>query len=193
MRISLLETAHGIVRAGLHAGDFAVDATLGNGHDTLFLADCVGEHGHVYGFDIQRQALSSTLMRLQQHGLEKRVTLLETSHAEMPACIPERFHGRIKAVMFNLGYLPGGDKSLITLSRSTLAAINAACRLPAEVVITVLAYPGHNGGEQEVRELSEYCRNLQRQPQFDVDTILSQRHQEKAPQLFVIRKHSYLL
>jgi hypothetical protein len=191
-RISLLETAHDIVRRHLTPNAFAVDATLGNGHDTAFLAQCVGEGGRVFGFDVQAQALANTGQRLLQQGLENRAVLFHASHAEMLAHIPEELQGRIRAVMFNLGYLPGAEKTLITQTGSTLAALDAACGLLAEQgVITVLAYPGHAGGDSETLALTDWCGQLPRQ--FQVEIVLSKLDKPTAPRLFVIRKQADLL
>lgn len=192
-RISLLETAHDIVRQHLNAGGMALDATIGNGHDTVFLAQCVGETGHVFGFDIQLQALDNTRQRLQQRGLENRVSLFHVSHADIRACLSDKLRGGIRAVMFNLGYLPGGDKTVITQTSSTLDALDAASRLLAKPgVITVLAYPGHVGGDQETEELADWCARLDER-QFKVEIMLSSHEQPNAPRLFVIRKQADLL
>lgn len=191
-RISLLETAHGIVRQHLTQGGIAVDATIGNGHDTVFLAQCVGDSGRVFGFDIQSQALANSRQRLREQGLESRATLFLASHADMPIHIPEALQGRIRACMFNLGYLPGADKTVITRTESTLAALAAACGLLAEQgVITVLAYPGHAGGDSETQALTDWCGRLPRQ--FQVEIVLSNLDKPTAPRLFVIRKQADLL
>ena len=187
-RTSLSETAHNIIREHLHAGDLAIDATLGNGHDSLFLAQCVGETGHVYGFDVQLQALQASRQRLMQHGLLARVTVLHASHAQMIQQIPTNLHGRIKAIMFNLGYLPGADKRIITQTNTTLIAMEAACRLLAEQgVLTVLAYPGHVGGDEETRCLEQWLQRLNAEC-YQSDIIYSQQPKPTAPRLFVIRK-----
>ncbi len=188
--VSLLEIAHHRLEQILCPGDVAIDATLGNGHDALFLAQRVGEQGSVYGFDIQVQAIAATQARLAQYPQHK-VTLFNVCHAQMLRLLPESLKGQIKAVMFNLGYLPGGDKTLITQSHTTLAALNAAGKFLAERgMMTVLAYPGHQGGDQEVQALSDW---LERQPDYQVELIHSQHPRPYAPRLFVIRKRSHLL
>jgi len=192
-RISLLETAHNLILNQLLSGGFAIDATIGNGHDTVFLAQCVGESGHVFGFDIQLQALSNTLLRLQTQELETRATLFHASHDTMLNHLPHNMMGQVGAIMFNLGYLPGAGKSVITQTATTLAGLDTACFLLAEQgIMTVLAYPGHEGGDQETRELTDWCKRLNQQ-QFQCEVIFSEHHQIKAPQLFVIRKSTLLL
>ncbi|AMK78356.1 SAM-dependent methyltransferase [Methylomonas methanica] len=192
-RISLLDFAHDIVGSYLEPGDIALDATLGNGHDTVFLARSVGAGGHVLGFDIQQQALINSYQRLLQHDLQRRVTLCRASHADMLSHIPEQWHGRVRAVMFNLGYLPGADKTVITRIESTLAALDAACGLLApRAVITVLAYPGHSGGDLETEQLAAWCRQLD-ETRFASEVVLSSHDKPSAPRLFVIRKQADLL
>lgn len=187
-RISLAETAHSIIREELKTGDIAIDATVGNGHDCLFLAESVGNAGHVYGFDIQAQALAATRQRLHQHQMADRASLYQASHADMRQYIPSAAQGKIAVVMFNLGYLPGTDKTVMTQSQTTLQAIQTACALlAAPGVMTVMAYPGHAGGAEETLTLQSWLQGID-SARFSVETIFSQHHQEHAPRLFVIRK-----
>src|SRR5512139_923540 len=108
-RIDLVALSHETVAQTLREDDVAIDATVGNGHDLLFLASTVGSHGHVYGFDIQRSAISTARKRLEQHSVVKQVSLIESGHETLAAYIPVRHQHHIKSVMFNLGYLPGAD------------------------------------------------------------------------------------
>jgi len=111
----------------LHEGDIAVDATLGNGYDTCCLAEAVGQSGRVYGFDLQFQAIESTRTRLEESGLSDRVELIHSSHSNWNV-LPDQLKGTVRAVTFNLGYLPGGDHELTTMSATTLEALNSAMR-----------------------------------------------------------------
>lgn len=189
-RISLSEIAHQHIQTMLADGMLAVDATLGNGHDCLFLAQCVGETGHVYGFDIQTQAILASRARLQQHDMPERATLFQADHANISRLIPENLHSHITAIMFNLGYLPGADKTVITRSTSTLPALDAACGLLAsQGIITVIAYPGHSGGDQETERVEQWLSRLDTR-HFQQQTIYSQSEKSTAPRLFVIRKLS---
>lgn len=181
--VSLLESAHQSIKSALIGGDVAIDATLGNGHDTLFLAQSVGDRGHVYGFDVQIQAIQATRQRLMARDLLGRVSLNHACHSQMETYVD----GAVKAIMFNLGYLPGADKQLITRVETTLQAVAAGCRLLAkEGVMTILAYPGHAGGDIESEELRLWiqCLDMER---FQVELILSHHQSESAPILFVIR------
>ncbi|WFP51160.1 class I SAM-dependent methyltransferase [Methylomonas sp. EFPC3] len=192
-RISLVNAAQLAVKSCLRPGSIAVDATLGNGYDTLFLAETVGPTGHVFGFDVQRQALVSSYQKLLAHDLQRRVTLHLASHADLLEVLPESVMGSVAAVMFNLGYLPGGDKAVITRADSTLKAMAAACRLLAKSgIITVLAYPGHAGGDAEAERLAEWMRSLD-PSQFETELVLSQFDKLGAPRLFILRKWVDLL
>lgn len=189
-RISLVNTAHELTRNILSPGDIAIDATVGNGHDTVFLAEQVGPSGRVYGFDIQQEAIDSTREKFRQNELSDCLTLIHASHADMDEKIPFDLHGKIRVIMFNLGYLPGGDKSVITLTDSTLGALSAAIRILAvNGIITLLAYPGHPGGDQETDRVKTWCEQLNPE-QFKVRTIYSTAQKESAPRLFVISKLS---
>ncbi len=183
-RISLSEIAHDIVRAYLQEGDSAIDATLGNGHDTLFLAQCIGATGRVYGFDIQAKALQATQERLHEHGVLERAILRLESHANLTSyvCRP------VQAVMFNLGYLPGADKHIVTKSESTLAALSSACGLLASRgVMTVMVYPGHPGGAEEASAVEQWLQQLNPE-QYQTQAFFSEHQKASAPRLFVIRK-----
>ena len=160
-RKPLTEICHQAINAILKKGDYAVDATIGNGHDTLLLAKLVGEKGLVYGFDIQPNAIVSTSNRLKENSVRDRVHLVEASHALMHDYIPMQHHGKIKTVMFNLGYLPGTDKRIITKTDSTLTALKQAIKLVHEEgVISIMIYPGHPGGDSESQAVLNWCRKL---------------------------------
>ena len=130
----------------LRDGDYAVDATCGNGNDTLLLARLVGISGHVWGFDIQQQAVDETARRLTKEDLGSRVTLLKCGHEELALHVS----GPVQVVLFNLGYLPGGDRSVITRPETTVVALQHSLQLLAPGgVVLVTVYPGHSGGTEE--------------------------------------------
>lgn len=162
MQISLVQQAHEAVAKVLSQGDIAVDATVGNGHDTVFLAERVGADGHVFGMDLQRSALLSTGARLSENGLSSRVTLIEGSHEDLLQQIPRMHHGLVKAVMFNLGYLPGSDKTVITKARCTIPALRAALSILApRGCLSILAYPGHPGGREETEAVRAWTKEVE--------------------------------
>jgi tRNA A58 N-methylase Trm61 len=141
----------------VHEGQYAVDATCGNGHDTLLLARLVGNSGHVWGFDIQQQALAETSRRLDEAELSQRVTLLHTGHEELLKHVAVPVH----AILFNLGYCPGRDRAIITLPETTCSALEQALQLlaPGGVVIVTI-YPGHNGGSNEQAAVEGWAAGL---------------------------------
>ncbi|MDW7651496.1 MAG: class I SAM-dependent methyltransferase [Bacillota bacterium] len=145
--------ARELVCSALKAGGLAVDATCGNGHDTVFLAQQAGEQGTVLAFDIQPEALSNTRRRLEDAGFSDRVTLIAQGHEHLT----EHMHGRnADAVMFNLGYLPGGNHAVVTKAETTKAAILAAVGiLNHGGIITIMVYTGHPGGKEEYQAVRE--------------------------------------
>ena len=188
-RISLVNAAHNLISNALHPGDIAIDATVGNGHDTLFLVEQVCPSGRVFGFDVQKAAIDSTWVKVGSHcRTGKCLTLIHASHADMTEKIPAQYHGNISACMFNLGYLPGGDKSIITNTDSTLTALNIADRLLSNNgIITVIAYPGHQGGDMETHLVKSWCNKLD-EDQYKISIVYSSENKESAPRLFVVRK-----
>ncbi len=144
------QLAQDLVRARLSAGMIAVDATAGNGHDTLFLAQSVGPTGIVYAIDIQSASITTTRQRLLSEDIDKSVVLVQASHENWAAILPAEHYQKVDAVMMNLGYLPGGDQAIKTKAESTTKAIREAFAwLKPGGIMTVLAYIGHSGGEEE--------------------------------------------
>ena len=151
--IDLLELQKVFILNHLKAGDTAVDFTMGNGHDTEFLSKTVGEHGRVFAFDIQPDALSSTQKRLTEENCPKNYTLIHDSHHKVKKYVMTP----IKAGMFNLGYLPGGDKSITTMRKTTLPAVSEAISLlGADSILLVAVYPGHAEGKAEGEEIEKF-------------------------------------
>ncbi len=157
--LDLLELHKRFILNHLGEGDTAVDFTMGNGYDTAFLSKTVGKSGHVYSFDIQQQALDSTAKKLRELGCPENYTLIKDSHHNVLNYV----EGPIKAGMFNLGYLPGGDKSITTMRETTMPAIKAAISLlGADSVLNVAVYPGHAEGDAEGKMICEYLEGLDR-------------------------------
>lgn len=146
-------------------GASVLDATCGNGRDTAFLADLVGPAGHVWAFDIQPQAIEKTRESLKNLGLEERVSLIQACHSKIGDYVPDQ----VFAAMFNLGYLPGGDHSLKTGASTTLMALSAMQNLLARGgVMSIVAYPGHPGGEDEYEAVKHYLSSW---PQQDFEVL----------------------
>ena len=149
--------ARDVLRRAVRPGDRAVDATMGNGHDTLFLCEAVGPGGHVFSFDIQAQALENTERLLTENGVRGRASLFQTGHQEMDRFVREK----VRAVVFNLGWLPGGNHEMTTRWETTREAVTKALNLLEPMGVLVLcAYPGHDEGARELRELSGLFASL---------------------------------
>ena len=183
-----LKSAHFLARDALlravRKGDIVADATMGNGHDTLFLAELVGPDGRVYAFDVQESALESTRKLLSEHGMANRVSLFLRSHAELSAAVP----AGLSAVVFNLGWLPGGDHRITTLCDSTRKAVPAAlgCLKPGGIV-TVCVYPGHAEGKKELEMLVPIVSSLSNR-EFNVLRQVFPNAGPGAPECFIIQK-----
>lgn len=140
---------------------FAVDCTAGNGHDTLFLAECCRNNGHVWAFDVQEAALASTKKRLAAAGLEDRVTLIAQGHEHVGDALPPHIAGHLRAAVFNLGFLPGSDKEIVTRAETTLRALKSLTTLLApEGLICLHSYTGHPGGQDEYAAISSWFSGL---------------------------------
>jgi len=190
--VSVLSFAHKLVGERLHVGEWAIDATVGGGNDTLFLIKCVGASGHIIGFDIQEEALDAARTRISGEGIETdRVTLVLESHERMAAHVSQQNQGNVGAVMFNLGYLPGGDLHVITTSVTTIPAIEAALRLiRIGGIVTIVVYPGHSGGDVEAAAVTEWCEHLP-QREFQVLIYRFANRQTAAPYLIAVEKLSH--
>lgn len=150
------EMAHLLMHQSLNAGDWALDATVGNGHDALFLAKCVGPSGRVFGFDVQAAAIAQTAKRVEDH---PQVTLFQAGHETLEAHLPK--DGQLAGVMFNLGYLPGAPREIMTGADTTLAALGQAlARLKIGGLLTLVLYPGHAGGDHEAEAVRAFAKNL---------------------------------
>ncbi len=160
--LSAVEYCHALLRARILPADLVVDATAGNGHDTLFLAQLVGAEGKVYSFDVQPQAITATRRLLQSEGVpEKCYEVLEVSHAKLAEHLPARSAGHVAAVVFNLGWLPGGDKSVSTQAETTLTAVRTAMDfLQPGGLLGLVLYPGHPSGAEEARVLQDFASGL---------------------------------
>jgi tRNA A58 N-methylase Trm61 len=157
----ILPFAKSLLEKAVNSGDVVVDATLGNGHDTLFIANLVGESGRVYGFDVQEEAIHTSLEKLNKQGIADRVTIFHAGHEQLYNLIPVGHRGKIKAAIFNLGYLPGSDKSIVTRPDTTISAIEQLLEIMTpEGLIILVIYHGHAEGAIERDALLTYCQEI---------------------------------
>ncbi len=185
MTMRLTKQVHALLTGVLREGDIAVDATMGNGHDTVFLSQLLGPTGHVFAFDVQPDALRATAGRLAASACGDNVTLTCACHSAMGAHIPVAYHGIVTAVVLNLGYLPGSDRSVMTRSETTVRAIRVGFELlRVGGILTVLAYPGHSGGPEETAAAERTLDALIGREWIRRDLP----HESPRPRLLVIRR-----
>ena len=187
---SILDAAHSFAGQAIRSGDLVIDATVGNGHDTLFLLREVGAEGRVVGFDIQADALDATRQRVQRQAPEQaeRLRLVHDGHEAMTAHLGEQAAGTVGAIMFNLGYLPGGDHAITTNPETTRSALSQGLDLlrPGGVM-TIVAYSGHPGGEEEAQAVESWAASLPQDPYRALSyRFVNQRNDP--PRLFAVEK-----
>lgn len=186
MLATAMRYSHTLLKEIITEGDWVIDATMGNGNDTLLMAELVGSSGKVFSFDIQKTAVEHTRKKLVEANLNDRVDLYLQGHETIDTLLPDE--ETIKACIFNLGYLPKSDKKIITLPHTTKLALEATLKrlLPKGRVI-IVAYYGHNGGRNELEVIQEYCQSLP-QEQYNVLSYQFINQKNSPPILFCIEK-----
>lgn len=183
----LTEQVHDFLSDIALQGETVIDATAGNGYDTFFLAQCVGSQGKVFAIDIQQEAIDQTNLRLTEAGYNN-ATCIKGSHSELLSLLPENLIGKVAAITFNLGYLPGGNKAITTQIETTLIAIDASIQLlKPGGILTILAYTGHPGGKEEADSIVDFGNRL------SANDFIFHEHSPtplviNSPRFFVIQK-----
>ena len=176
------DIAHMYFEKIVNDGDTIVDATCGNGHDTLFLAK-LNRTGKIYAFDIQEKAVENTKAVLEENGIEN-VTVIKDSHANMGEYVAEK----INLAVFNLGYLPGADKSVTTTADSTVCAVKYAMEnLSENGYVSICAYLGHEGAGEEFDALSEYLSSLKNR-EYNVSLTKHINRRSDSPVYILVEK-----
>jgi predicted methyltransferase len=183
----VLTHSKSLIKQCTQAGDIVIDATCGNGLDTLFLAKLVGPTGLVHGFDIQEHALIKTRELLKHHECFQ-VKLHHIGHQHLKQTIPIEQHGHISSVLFNLGYLPKSDHSITTTGETTLQAVKDALEVvKVNGLIVLVVYTGHDEGVKEEWVLSQFLSQLdQKQAMVLQYRFMNQRNH--APYIIAIEK-----
>lgn len=151
-----IELSHDFLSQVLDKNSIAIDATMGNGNDTVFLSHLAKK---VYAFDVQEQALIKTREKLEQLNI-KNVQLILDGHQTINKYVTEP----IRAAIFNLGYLPLADKSVITQPATTLTAIKKILeRLEIGGRLAIMVYYGHEGGDKEKDAVLNFVKELDQQ------------------------------
>lgn len=183
--------AHRFARSVITEGDRCVDATLGNGHDTEFLARLVGRQGKVLGLDVQDKALSNTRIHLNEAGLTDRVLLVKAGHETLEGQLQQLGWPSTRLVMFNLGYLPGSDKTVVTRPETTIRALDTCVKyLEAGGAISLVVYRGHSGGEAEYSAVKGWVAGLDRESWFSLKYERGSAEGNRTPVFFWLRKRS---
>lgn len=158
----------------------AIDATCGNGFDTLNLAKILARPSKIFAFDIQQSAVDGARRLLEANGLSDCAQFFRQSHSRMAEFIESKFHGKINIAVFNLGWLPRSDKSVITRPESTIAALESLRVLldKSKNFVSVISYRGHEGGEEEFEAVKRYLAPFE--PEVYTDSA-----NPKSPVLFL--------
>ena len=155
---SALDIIKRVISENVREGDICIDATAGRGNDTLFMAQLVGESGHVTAFDIQQDAVDSTKKLLEENGVSHRADVLLKSHSEMDALFDE---GSVSCITFNFGWLPKGDHSVSTKKETSIEAIEKGLRLlKKDGIMTLIIYYGRDTGFEERDAILEYLPTI---------------------------------
>jgi methylase of polypeptide subunit release factors len=167
----------------LQKGEIAIDATLGNGHDTIFLAKVLEGSGAIFAYDVQANALRNAKMNFEGALTDKErasITLIHGSHEHF-------LQPSAKLIVYNLGYLPGGDKKITTLKESTLKSLkHGATVVQPKGALSIMCYPGHPEGAEEERQILEWARLLN--PQLWDVCFHQWINRKEAPSFLLIRR-----
>ena len=172
------------IRTHVHDGSVVVDATCGNGFDTLYLSEIVGINGLVYAFDIDELAVNTTIDFLKENAKNNNYKIINDSHSNLKKYI----NFEIDACIFNLGYLPKNKHRFITQANSTLEALNSVLDLLAvNGKVYIASYIKHEGGEEEYNALKDVLVNLDKLL-FNVVELIHINRSDFAPRIFVVEK-----
>ncbi len=183
---NVLGIAKDIMKKRITRGNVVVDATIGNGYDTLLLAELVGAEGKVYGFDIQKSAINKTKLKLIENNLIDRVCIFKDGHEN----IDKHVMVKVDLIVFNLGYLPGGDHDIVTKVETTIIALEKSLELLNENgLLLVTSYVGHNEGKTEDECIKEYFSCLD-QKMFNVLKFEFINQINNPPILYCVEKNN---
>ena len=181
-------------------GDAVIDATMGNGHDTVALARLVGAEGRVFAFDVQEQALANTealLRRIDEQEesagggkLRRRVQLILDSNVNLRRYVEQSADEprAVAAALFNLGYLPGGDKSITTTGEETLHAASEALEtVKPDGLVAMVLYSGHEQGAKEKELLLQWAERLPAK-EYHVAYVSMWNQKKHPPELLLVTK-----
>ena len=164
--------------------DCRVDATAGNGNDTEFLCRMAGPGGKVYGFDIQAEALAHTRHRLEAAGLLPRAVLIQDGHEHMQDYVEEP----VSAIVFNFGYLPGGDHAIATQPETSIRAVSQGLELlKPGGIMSLCIYSGGDTGYEERDALLQFLKGLDSRKWLVIVSSYYNRRNDPPLPVFVVR------
>jgi len=182
--INVVEISKRICKLKLNNGDIAVDCTMGNGNDTAFLCQLVGDNGKVYAFDIQEGAVINTRKKLQALDFFERAEIILDGHQNVEKYVKEN----VRLVIFNLGYLPKGNHEITTKKESTIEAVQKCLHiLEPNGIILLIIYTGHENGKMEKAALESFTSKLS-QKEYNVANICFANQINNPPELICIEK-----
>ena len=184
--LNTLGLSHQFIAARVREGDFCIDATCGRGRDTLFLCRLCGETGRVLAFDIQEEAVESTRRLLEENGCRNAEVILD-SHSNVDRYAEK---GKVRAVMFNFGWLPGGDHRIFSRPETSMEAIRKALDLLSPGgVISICIYYGKETGTAERDALLPFLETLDPQIYTVITARFSNRRGEVPIPVFILKEN----
>lgn len=154
----IVEFSHLVIKDYINSNNFyirCVDATCGRGEDTLFISNLLNDNGHIDAFDIQMDAINSTKQKL----IDNNITNVDLFNQSFTTINPENYD----LFVFNLGYLPGGNKTITTMHEDSLYIIRKIIDyipLNLNSLLVIAVYPGHEEGKLESDVIDELIKNL---------------------------------
>lgn len=180
----ITEFCHHFLKDYIHENDCCIDATAGNGNDTEFLCRMAGAGGKVYAFDIQEEAILHTRQRLEEAGLQERAVLIRDGHERMQEYVREQ----AAVIVFNFGYLPGGDHRIATKEETSLQAVSRGLELlKLGGVMNLCIYSGGDTGYEERDALLDYVKGLDPKKWLVIVSSYYNRKNDPPLPVFVIR------
>ncbi len=180
----ITEFCHRFLEDYIEEGSRCIDATCGNGNDTEFLCRRAGPSGKVYAFDIQEEAVERTKARLERAGCGERAVLYCAGHERMADYVKQD----VDVIMFNFGYLPGGDHSAATRPDTSLQAVRQGMEiLKPGGVMSLCIYSGGDTGYEERQVLQEYLKDLDPRRWLVIACSYLNRKNDPPLPVFIIR------
>ncbi len=152
-----VEFSHWLFNNYLDKHDILIDATCGNGKDTLFLANKLNSEGKLYAFDIQKEAIENTKHKVKVNTLKGNINYINDGHENMDEYVDESVDG----IIYNLGFLPGSNKDIKTEKDTTITSLNKSLDLlNVGGLIVAVIYSEHEGGFDEKEAVLNFARKL---------------------------------